>query len=55
MEIAETRKAPNGRSDVRQASLYRATVASCVGTLEEATEALICEALRARGPIQAWR
>jgi hypothetical protein len=34
MEIAQTRKAPNGRSDARQASLYRATVASCVGTLE---------------------
>lgn len=49
MEIAQTRKAPNGRSDVRQASLYRATVASCVGTLEEATEALICEALRCQG------
>jgi hypothetical protein len=49
MEIAQRRKAPNGRSDVRQASLYRATVASCVGTLEEATEALICEALRCQG------
>ena len=49
MEIAQTRKAPNGRSDARQASLYRATVASCVGTLEEATEALTCEALRCQG------
>jgi hypothetical protein len=49
MEIAQTRKAPNGRSDARQTSLYRATVASCVGTLEEATEALTCEALRCQG------
>jgi hypothetical protein len=49
MEIAQTRKAPNGRSDARQASLYRATIASCVGTLEEATEALTCEALRCQG------
>lgn len=49
LEIAQTRKAPNGRSDARQASLYRATVASCVGTLEEATEALTCEALRCQG------
>jgi hypothetical protein len=49
LEIAQTRKKPSGRSDERQKSLYRATVASCVGTLEEAAEALTCEALRCQG------
>ena len=38
-----------GSPDARQPSLYRATVASCVATLEEATEALTCEALRCQG------
>lgn len=48
-EIAKARKAPNGRSDARQASLYRAIVAASVGTVEEATEALVVEALRSQG------
>jgi hypothetical protein len=39
----------HGRSDGRQASLYRTAVASCVGTLEEAAEALTCEALHCQG------
>lgn len=49
VEIAQTRKAANGRSDARQASLYRAIVAASVGVVEEATEALAVEALRAQG------
>lgn len=49
VEIAQTRKAANGRSDARQASLYRGIVAASVGVLEEATEALATEALRAQG------
>ena len=49
IEIAQTRKAANGRSDARQASLYRAIVAAAVGVVEEATEALATEALRAQG------
>jgi hypothetical protein len=49
MEIAQMRKAPGGRSDARQEALYRAVVASCVGALEEAAEALTCEALRCQG------
>lgn len=49
IEIAKGRKSPSGRSDARQASLYRAVVAASVGVVEEATEALIVEALRAQG------
>lgn len=49
VEIAQTRKAANGRSDARQASLYRAIVTAGVGVVEEATEALATEALRAQG------
>ena len=49
LEIAKGRKSPQGRSDARQASLYRAVVAASVGVVEEATEALIAEALRSQG------
>lgn len=49
MQIAQTRKAANGRSDARQASLYRAIIAAAVGVVEEATEALATEALRVQG------
>ena len=49
IEIANARKATNGRSDARQASLYRAIVAASVGSVEEATEALVVEALRSGG------
>jgi hypothetical protein len=49
VEIAQTRKSAGGRSDARQASLYRAIVAASVGVVEEATEALVTEALRAQG------
>lgn len=49
LEIAKGRKRPNGRSDARQASLYRAVVAASVGVVEEAAEALIAEALRSQG------
>lgn len=48
LEIAYQRRAES-RPDARQPSLYRAIVASCVGTLEEASEALVCEALRCQG------
>lgn len=49
LEIAQGRKSPAGRSDARQASLYRAVVAASVGVVEEAAEALIAEALRSQG------
>ena len=49
IEIAKARKAKDGRSDARQASLYRAIVAASVGSVEEATEALVVEALRSVG------
>jgi hypothetical protein len=49
LDVAAMRNPRKGRPDGRQPSLYRATVASCVGTLEEATEALTCEALRSQG------
>jgi hypothetical protein len=50
LDIAYKRMSDDHRApDARQPSLYRATVASCVGALEEATEALTCEALRCQG------
>ncbi|MDF8265211.1 hypothetical protein [Luteipulveratus flavus] len=49
LEIAKGRKSPGGRSDARQASLYRAVVTASMGVVEEATEALIVEALRSQG------
>lgn len=49
LEIAKGRKSPEGRSDARQASLYRAVVTASVGVVEEATEALIAETLRSQG------
>ena len=49
IEIAKGRKSPNGRSDARQSSLYRAVVAAAVGAVEEAAEALIVETLRFQG------
>lgn len=49
LDIAAMRNPRTGSPDARQPSLYRATVASCVATLEEATEALTCEALRCQG------
>jgi hypothetical protein len=49
LEIAKARKSEGGRSDARQASLYRAVVAASVGVVEEAAEALTVEALRSQG------